>query len=306
MKNTDPLVTILLATFNGAAYLKEQLDSLIRQTYVSWELVVHDDGSTDGTLDILAEYSEMEPRMMLLDDGVTGLGAVGNFIHLLNHVRGDLYMFCDQDDIWLENKVASMVNVIKGHHGPALVYANAHFYKGGTVVKQNTTVMHPSSLRNTLFLNSGVQGCSTLVNAALVELLRPFPETLAMHDHLFTMGAVSFGRIIYVDRVLMWYRQHDQNVTGGQHVGWASRLKSFFSRGKPVISRPHFIANEAFYRHYFEKFNPDDHRLFKKYFQYGYCKSRIKRIFIVLKHGFSLGDKKGVLFLKTLLRKPIN
>src|SRR3546814_396876 len=146
-----------MATFNGEAYLRQQLDSLIRQTCVSWNLVVHDDGSTDGTLAILSEYQELDPRITLMNDGTSGLGAVGNFIHLINRTRGEHYMFCDQDDIWLENKVACMVDAIKGHKGPTLVYANAHFYKDGAVVEQETTTIHPSSLRNFLFFNSCIQ-----------------------------------------------------------------------------------------------------------------------------------------------------
>src|SRR5690606_4637228 len=294
-----------MATFNGAAYLKEQLDSLIRQTYVSWKLIVHDDGSTDGTTAILKEYAAQDSRIMLMEDGVTGLGAERNFIHILNHTRGDFYMFCDQDDIWLPDKVACMMDAIKGYNEPALVYSNAYFYKSGTIIKQMTTTLHPSTLRNTLFLNSGVQGCSTLINAKLVELLRPFPETLAMHDHLVTLGAVSFGRVIYLDRVLMWYRQHTRNVTGGQHLGWGVRLTNFFRRDKPVIDQKHFAATCAFYQQYFEQLTPSDQSVFEKYFQYGMCKSRIKRIFIIVKHGFSLGNKKGILLLKTLFRKTI-
>src|SRR3546814_8580678 len=139
-----------------------------------------------------------------MNDGIIGLGAVGNFIHLIKRTRGEHYIFCDQDDIWLENKVACMVDAIKGHKGPTLVYANAHFYKDGAVVEQETTTIHPSSLRNFLFFNSGIQGCSIIINAELVNLLRPFPPLLVMHAHLFTLGALSFGRVISLDEVLMW------------------------------------------------------------------------------------------------------
>src|SRR3546814_2524538 len=134
-----------------------------------------------------------------------------------------------------------------------LVYANAHFYKDVAVVEQETTTIHPSSLRNFLFFNSGIQGCSIIINAELVNLLRPFPPILVMHDHLFTLGAISFGRVIYLDDVLMWYRQHGKNASGEQHLGIGARLLHFFKRGKPVVDRCHLLTNHAFYEHYFDK-----------------------------------------------------
>lgn len=303
--NASPLVTILMATFNGEAYLKAQLDSLIGQTYKSWQLIVHDDGSTDHTLAILSEYQTLDSRIVVMADAVSGLGATGNFLHLINRAHGALYMFCDQDDIWLENKVAVMVEAIKDREGPMLVYANAYFYKDGSVVKQKATLIHPSTLRNFLFFNSGIQGCSIIMNAQLVDLLRPFPSVLAMHDHLFTLGAISLGKIFYVDEILMWYRQHKGNVSGHQQLGIYARIASFFKRGKPVMSQYHYKANRAFYERYFEKLEPRSRSIFRAYFQYGESNSRLKRAFIILKYGFSLGNKKGVLFLKTLIRKPM-
>lgn len=294
-----------MATFNGEAYLKAQLDSLIGQTYTLWELVVHDDGSTDNTLAILASYAELDSRITVMEDEVKGLGARGNFIHLINHTRGTFYMFCDQDDIWLENKVACMVEEIRRLKGPALVYANAYFYKNGAIVEQRATTIHPSGLRNFLFFNSGIQGCSIIVNAELVNLLRPFPPVLVMHDHLLTLGAISFGKVKCLDSILMWYRQHENNVSGGQHLGLGVRVLNFFRRDKPVVDRHHFLANRSFYEHYFDKLAPADKQVFDRYFQYCESKSRIKRMIIILKHRFSLGDKKGILFLKTLIRKPI-
>lgn len=303
--NVNPTVTIMMATFNGEAFIKEQLDSLIRQTYPSWKLVVHDDGSTDNTLDILAGYERRDPRITVMRDGVTRLGATGNFMHLLSHTEGELYMFCDQDDIWLEHKVTCMVETMRQYSGPTLVYANANFYKNGGVVEQKTTTIHPTGLRNFLFFNSGIQGCSIMINAELINFLRPFPSLLVMHDHLFTLGAISFGKVVYLDKILMWYRQHGSNASGAQHLGVRARWLNFFRRDKPVVDRHHFLANRAFYRHYLSKLTLSDKQAFNGYFRYCESKSRVKRILIILKHRFSLGDKIGVLFLKTLIRKPI-
>lgn len=295
-----------MATYNGSAYLRPQLDSLISQYHVNWELIIHDDGSSDDTVDIIKGYAEQDGRIKLLEDGVTGLGAAGNYLHLMQQVDGDFYMFCDQDDIWAEEKVARMVSAISMYEGPAAVYSNSYLYVGGNAILQKSTVIHPSNLRDTLFFNSGIQGCALIFNRPLMDLLRPFPKTVAMHDHLVTMGAVSFGTIAYLDEVLMYYRQHELNVTGNQRLGLYQKIRSFLFGGAPVVSRPHYEANRAFYRRYYALIDETGRSLFNAYFHYVESHSVFERLFILFKNRFTLGDTWGVLYYKTLVRKPIN
>ena len=294
-----------MATFNGADYIGEQLDSLLNQTYRHWRLVVHDDGSTDHTVAIVTDYCAKDPRITLLADGVSGRGAARNYLHLLHEIKAGLYMFCDQDDVWLPNKVERMVAAISTKKQPSLVYANGYFYRSGRVIPQKTTTIHPRTLQDSLFFNSGIQGCSVIVNEQLVALLKPFPGQVAMHDHLLTMAAVTFGEISYIDEVLTWYRQHERNVTGNQQLGYYAKIHSFFTSGMPVIDEGHFTANKAFYERYRELLADDRRALFNAYFQYASTRSVWKRALLVVRNGFSLGDRKGVLLLKTLFRKPI-
>lgn len=294
-----------MATYNGANYIARQLDSLVSQSYPYWKLVVHDDGSTDDTLAIVSGYSMRDSRITLLDDAVLNQGASKNYLHLLNEVASDLYLFCDQDDIWLANKVERMVSAISRFQEPTLVYANAYFYSEDRVINQKTTTIHPLTLRDTMFFNAGIQGCSMIINAQLLTILKPFPDEVAMHDHLLTMGAAVFGRIVYVDEVLMWYRQHERNVTGNQKLGYRTKIKSFFKSNKSVIDRAHFVANQAFYNRYFALLNGGSKELFQAYFRYANSRSVTKRIAILIKHGFTLGNRKGVLLLKTMFRKTI-
>lgn len=300
-----PELTILMATFNGADYIGRQLDSLIGQTYRDWQLVIHDDGSTDNTLHIVNDYCVKDPRITLMADGILNQGAARNYLHLLNETTAGLYAFCDQDDIWLPNKIERMVDAISQHQQPALVYANAYFYRSDNVLSRKTTTIHPKVLRDTLFFNSGIQGCSVMINAQLLALLKPFPAQVVMHDHLLTMGAAVFGTINYIDEVLMWYRQHDRNVTGSQQVGHITKVRSFLTNGAPVIDNAHFRANEGFYNRYFSMLSDEQKELFKAYFQYASTGSIWRRLWLVITNGFSLGDKKGVLLLKTLFRKPL-
>ncbi len=300
-----PRVEILMATYNGARYLQEQLDSLLRQTYPHWRLTIHDDGSTDATLSILNEYRRNDERIVLLEDDATGMGSVKNYLHLMARADGVYYMFCDQDDIWFEDKIAKMLDALRVHSQPAAVYSNAYLYVKGKVLSKKSTAIHPSTVRNTLFFNSGIQGCAVMFNHQLMALLRPFPGVVAMHDHLVTLGAVSFGTLSYLDEVLMWYRQHELNVTGNQSIGYYERFKSFFSRRKPVIDKKHFEANVFFYKQYCSLLGVSTRKLFEAYFCYARSTSVFERLFILFSNGFTLGNKWGVLFFKTLLRKPI-
>ncbi|MFC3199217.1 glycosyltransferase [Parapedobacter deserti] len=294
-----------MATYNGSEYLSEQLDSLLKQSYRSWRLLVHDDGSSDDTVRIVQNYQRMDRRVQLLSDGVRGLGAAGNYMHLLKYTNAPLCMFCDQDDVWFDDKVSRLVAAISNEQGPAAAYANAFFYESGRLTRK-TIDIHPSSLKNMLFMNSGIQGCSLIVNRQLIELVRPFDGTVAMHDHLLTLASVAFGKLIYLDEVLMLYRQHEKNATADHQTGLSGRVRSFLSRNKQVIDRRHFEANRSFFDYFFLRLSPQARQLFEAYFRYALCPSVFGRLWLVWKHGFQLGNRKGLLSMKTLMRQAID
>src|SRR5690606_23984523 len=116
----------LMATYNGAAYIGEQIGSLQAQTFSNWKLLIHDDGSTDGTLAVIAGFCAKDSRIQVLNDGVKTGGAAANFLHLLRYTESDIVMLCDQDDIWLPEKISTMLIELGTIDGPALVYANAY------------------------------------------------------------------------------------------------------------------------------------------------------------------------------------
>ena len=107
------MVTILLATLNGEDYLKAQLESIAAQTYENWQLVVGDDGSTDGTISILEEFSKQYPEQVTIikNDPPQG-SAKDNFISLIQNSYGPYFMFCDQDDVWKKNKMREIERVL--------------------------------------------------------------------------------------------------------------------------------------------------------------------------------------------------
>ena len=110
------MIYILLATYNGEKYFSEQIESLLSQTYQDWKLWIHDDGSKDNTVKIIKDYANKYPeKIVFLDDDISCGGAKENFTYVLNNIdkNFDYIMFCDQDDLWLPNRIELFLNEVK-------------------------------------------------------------------------------------------------------------------------------------------------------------------------------------------------
>lgn len=295
---------ILLATYNGEKYLRQQLDSLLGQTYKDWVLYAHDDGSADTTLSILNAYAAKDSRVRILEDGVKGLGAAQNFMHLLkNAPEADFIMFCDQDDIWLPEKIEVMLQHINSAQ-PSMSYCNANSYKGEQPLPERVILFRATTVRDTLFLNGGIHGCLQIINKALRDIVVGYNGYVCMHDHLITLAAVSFGTVTYVDQNLMYYRQHSGNVTIGYETNIFRKAKKFLRSTAGVIDREHYKATVGFYEHYKTKMNRENQQLFLAYIQFPQSRL-LKRILILLKCRFKIGRTSSILFLKIITRVPL-
>lgn len=303
----QPDVLILMATWNGGAYLEAQLNSLLSQTYQNWHLLVHDDGSSDNTLSILDSFAKKDNRISLLNDGMTGLGASGNFMHLLQHADADYILFCDQDDIWLDDKIAVLVDAIHGISEPALVYTNGYILRNDRVSAEKAIFFHPETLRDILLLNTGIHGCLCLINRELLLLAKAYKGYVVMHDHLVTLLAATFGQIRHVDRYLIHYRMHGKNVTRAYHTGTTKKIINFISNGRAVVDRKHAMAIGAVYAFFKEKIPEEKkkiYRAFNRFIDPG--TSLLQRIGLLFQYRFRLGKSSTALLLKTIIRKPIN
>ena len=303
-----PQIDILLATYNGEAYLENQLLSLLSQTFKDWHLHVHDDGSTDGTLAILRAFESQDNRITIINDGVKCGGAANNFLHLLNYAKSELVIFCDQDDIWFENKLALLANEFEGAvNEPLAVFCNGFAYSEDLgIINEKITSTFPNNLKEQLFLNAGIQGCSLMFNRALLNKLHTIPEINAMHDHFITLGAISFGRLKYLDKSLMLYRQfHANKATTNINYSISKRVISIFKSDIPVIDRLHLDATMSFYDSYKNDLEVAQQILFQQYFLY--TKSKLlKRLQIIFINGFKLYNSVTLLLVKTITRKAVN
>ena len=208
-------VNILLSTYNGEQYLKEQVKSIQDQTYQDWQLLIRDDGSTDGTVEIIQELMAQDKRIRFINQGaIENLGVIKSFHALLKYEKADLYCFSDQDDVWLPDKIALQVAEAEKHpqEVPLLVYTDLK------VVDENLNVQHESMIRtqsdhaNTELIQelteNTVTGGVAVINHALADLWTGQEKhALLMHDWYLALLATSFGKLIYIDQPTELYRQ---------------------------------------------------------------------------------------------------
>ncbi len=253
-------VAVLLAAYQGARYLPEQLDSLLRQTDQEFVCVIHDDGSTDGTAERIEEYCGRYPEKFRRIEGPAAGGAKENFRYLLKQTEADVYLFCDQDDVWLEDKIETELKALRelDPDRPACVYTNLK------VVDQDLRVMDDSYYHYTglsPFLNgyrqtmitSPCTGCTMMLNRKLRDRLISFEtDNLTMHDWEAAMLAAALGNLRYLDRPTVLYRQHGENTCGAlkkeSYVQILKRVlggwKAYQERKRKNISRPRKLAKE--------------------------------------------------------------
>jgi len=224
-------IYILLGTYNGARFIGEQLRSIQAQTVSNWNLLVRDDGSQDGTLEVVADVARHDERIRCVGDGHGRLGIVGNFGELMRiaHAEGaDYIFFSDQDDVWVSNKIADQLTYLKemeSRHGqkiPVLVYSDLE------VVSEQLERIHPSFMcyqgliheshdpLRVLLTQNFVTGCATAINCPLLELAIPLPADVIMHDWWLALCAAACGRIGHLPNPTLRYRQHDSNQIGAQ------------------------------------------------------------------------------------------
>lgn len=297
-------IDILMATYNGGPYIATQIRSIQSQLFADWELWIHDDGSTDNTVSIIRDFIKHDSRIHLICDGKTYKNPAYNFLSLLPISQAPYSIFCDQDDIWLENKLTILYETIKDFDPlqPVAVYSNSFIYEPEhATIGGLATLATPEKLQDLLFLNAGVQGCAILFNAALKRICMDRPDYVCMHDHLLTLSAITFGRLIYVDKCLMLYRRYEGTVTGYTDKGFVSRLTKFFQKGKTVIHPEHYAAILAFYNHYESRMLPEKRKIFQMFFAFK-KRTRIANVWAVCKYGFNLYGKKSILIFKLIVR----
>lgn len=295
------MIDILLATYNGEKYLKEQIDSILNQTYKEFRILIRDDGSTDETLKQIQLYMSKYPDKIFLVEEESGYRcSANNFMILAMHAESEYVMFCDQDDIWLPNKIEDTLNEMKkienqyGIETPTVVFGNYIVVDEKlneiTNIRANQIDNYKLDL-NHLLVQNYVTGCLMMVNKSLYSNIKFYSPEILMHDWWIAIYASSFGIIHHFDKELMLYRQHGKNFVG------AVDIKSFKYRLNKIIS-PNTKNMKWLYKKQAEKFLLEyrttiptkQKAVIVKFVELYGEKLKLKRIYCLLKGKYLKGD----------------
>ena len=211
---SGPLVEVLMSTFNGGRYVEQQVDSILRQAHENVRLLVRDDGSTDGTYDVLQQLAA-DPRVRVTQGA--NLGLPHAFFALVDEAGEDAeyYALADQDDVWRPDKLARAVAALAPLDGPALYCARV------LVTDEQLHPLYPHELprRGPSFANALVQnialGCTVVLNRPARDLLRGrWPADCVMHDAWMYLVVAGAGAVVYDAELVVQYRQHGRNSVG--------------------------------------------------------------------------------------------
>lgn len=238
-------VVVLMSTYNGELYIQEQIESILAQKDVEVELIVRDDGSTDDTIDILNNYKDCNKLTWYSGDN---LGAAKSFMDLIyNSPNAGYYAFCDQDDIWLKDKLAIAISKLKEFDFslPMLYYGRPR------LVDANGNLLDAMASSDKMFtfggsiINSNCTGCTMVFNRTLMEIVKKHrPKYVSMHDSwVHKVCIIHHGILVYDEDVHILYRQHGNNVIGvtNSFIGRIKKHINSFrnrecSRSKIIIS----------------------------------------------------------------------
>ena len=222
MKN----VQVLMSTYNGEKYLKEQLESILNQKGVRINILVRDDGSKDNTISILKEYKEIK----FFESN--NIGCTQSFLELIKYAGDyDFYAFADQDDVWDEDKILIATQYLKSYKKPALYSSDTRLVDENLNFIKNEFI-NPTTTLGSAISKNYVTGCTTVFNSMLMNYLKKYsPKSAPFHDWWANLVCLAVGGFsIYDNKPHISYRQHGNNVVSGNNnlfIKWFKRLQKF-------------------------------------------------------------------------------
>ena len=295
MKN--PVVLVLMSTYNGERFLKEQIDSILSQEGVDVRLLVRDDGSTDRTWEILKEYASGY-RNIVITMG-ENVGFVKSFSALvrmaLDQIGGEremFYAFADQDDIWMPKKLSTACSVLssKDASKPHLFTSNSmQINAEGKELELFHKGPEPKFRKGNVLVFGTEQGCSMVFNRKAMELYAECEPQLTWHDRWLYHICYFLGSVTYDHQPLFYYRRHENNALANHHAGSLEEERSKIVRVyrilfvEPPVTNHVEMAKE-FYDHFAPMLDSSDRQLFKRFIV---CrKSVVSKIYMLFSRHF--------------------
>lgn len=223
-------ISVCMATYNGERFIREQLDSILKQLQPNDELIISDDGSTDNTIQIINTYKDS--RIKIYHSNKKNL--ILNFQNALQQSNGDIIFLADQDDIWAEDKVSKTLPFLINY---LLVFSNAIIFKdepnsSGKLLFKSTS-KNLGGFKN-IYKNNFI-GATMAFKAELLKSTLPFPKKIPMHDSWLGLIASCLGKTFFINEPLIFYRRHEHNMS-------MTGEKSNYSLFKKIMFRWHTMS----------------------------------------------------------------
>lgn len=225
------MISVCMASYNGEKYIREQIDSILKQLGENDELIISDDMSTDATVDIIQSYND--PRIVLTQGSFHS--PIFNFENALSLAKGDFIFLSDQDDIWMSDKINKTMQYLKKYDcvvsDAIIVDGNRNIIYESFMRRQGS---RPGKIAN--IIKNSYLGCCMAMNRRMIEYALPFPKDIPMHDIWLGAVAEHFGNPIFIKDKLIEYRRHGDNAS-------PTTEKSKYSLREKIMFRITIIAD---------------------------------------------------------------
>jgi glycosyltransferase involved in cell wall biosynthesis len=229
------MISVCMATYNGELFIGEQLDSIISQLDELSEIIIVDDCSTDRTISIIESYEDQ--RIVVLRND-KNMGVVRSFNRAIENAKHDVVFLSDQDDIWLDNKVRSILEIFEAKKSISLIYGNGVLIdEYGNFLGRNLFLRGVYSSFILQLIRPRFLGCSMAFRKSFKNKIFPLPQDIAMHDWWIGLNHLYYGQVLYLSEPLIQYRRHRNSFTLAKkshlliRIGWRLEiLMNFINR----------------------------------------------------------------------------
>lgn len=238
-------ISVAMTTYNGEAFIREQLDSILLNLTEEDEIVISDDGSLDDTRHIVEEYKKEHGNIRLVDG--PGQGVIANFEHAIGMCKGEYIFLADQDDVWKPDKVEKVLGAF-GKHDYHLVIHDAEVVNEDlSSVIMDSFFAHRSSKPGVIanLVKNRYMGCCMAFRRDLTESILPIPRNIPMHDQW--IGLVSdriYGKSCFLQEKLLLYRRHEHAVSDFEHNSVGVMIRNRWTIYDQLIKRMRAIRKE--------------------------------------------------------------
>jgi glycosyltransferase involved in cell wall biosynthesis len=213
MQNKIKRISVAMVTYNSEKFLRPQLDSILKNLFLNDEIIISDDGSTDGTIEMIKRYAKYDERVILVHNQINH-GVDGNYENSIKHCKGDIIFLSDDDNVWEDNKVAIVTNAFLTNPKLIMIMHDCYVCDENLKIIDNSYLLNrkgkPGLLRNVWKTAYG--GSLIAIRKEALKLILPFPKRLpCFYDEWIGSMCTKYGKVKFIDDKLSYWRRHSRS-----------------------------------------------------------------------------------------------